>query len=113
MREGDAQDSIESRTLWIDPTVLIRLFDHQITGICFLFNNFKGRGGCILADDMGLGKTVQISAYITSLKFEGFIYKVFIVVLVILLDYWEGEIERWTPKNDKDKRIKVFKIYGT
>ena len=36
---------------------------------------------------MGLGKTVQISTYVTSLKFEGLIYKAMIVVPATLLDY--------------------------
>jgi SNF2 family DNA or RNA helicase len=53
--------------LKIDDSITPRLFDHQVSGIIFMFRNFKQRAGCILADDMGLGKTVQVGVFVTSL----------------------------------------------
>ena len=48
----------EKQILNVDQEIFVKLFDHQIEGINFLFKNFKKKEGCILADDMGLGKTV-------------------------------------------------------
>lgn len=48
----------DKKVLNVDPDTMVKLFDHQILGINFLYKNFKTKDGCILADDMGLGKTV-------------------------------------------------------
>lgn len=56
-----ASDMLETSLyngLEIAPDIFKQLFDHQIAGINFLYDNFKNKNGCILADDMGLGKTV-------------------------------------------------------
>ena len=53
--------------LKIDEKIVPRLFDHQVSGIIFMYRNFKEHHGCILADDMGLGKTVQVGVFVTSL----------------------------------------------
>ena len=74
-----------------------------------MYKNFKNKDGCILADDMGLGKTVQISVYLTSLKFQNLINKAIIVVPATLLDYWYNEIQRWVPSN---KSVKIIILNG-
>ena len=79
-------------------------------GINFLFDNFKKKMGCILGDDMGLGKTVQVSTFLTSLILNGHIHHAVVVVPATLIDYWEGELRRWVPK---DKKVRVCKVYGT
>ena len=97
-----------TNVLNVDQVIFQRLFDHQIVGINFLYANFKKKRGCILADDMGLGKTVQISTFLSSLRFESYINKALIVVPATLLDYWESEIHRWSSK-----KIRVLKINGS
>lgn len=96
--------------LEIAPAIFQQLFDHQIVGINFLYENFKSKNGCILADDMGLGKTVQVSTFLTSLKIKGLISKGLVVVPATLIDYWESELKRWTPKEES---VRIIKIYGT
>lgn len=97
-------------TLEVDVSVFEKLFDHQIIGINFLYENFKGSDGCILADDMGLGKTVQVSTFLTSLRFAKVINKAIIVVPATLIDYWYNEIHNWLPP---DKPIQIERLYGS
>ena len=99
LQQMENQESVdfEKKILTVEAEVFEKLFDHQIQGIQFLFDNFKKKHGCILADDMGLGKTVQICTFISSLKFEGYITKAMIIVPATLLDYWEHELARWLP----------------
>ena len=94
----------EKPILKVDPKIYIKLFDHQIEGIIFLYRNFKTKDGCILADDMGLGKTVQISVFLSTLKNEGLIKKALVIVPGTLIEYWKSELERWAPE---DKQIRV------
>ena len=78
----------EKEILNIDQEIFVKLFDHQISGINFLYKNFKKKDGCILADDMGLGKTVQLSVFMTCLKIEGLINKCLVIVPGTLIEYW-------------------------
>ena len=55
---GEASLFESAGLLDVAPEIFQQLFDHQIVGINFLYENFKNKNGCILADDMGLGKTV-------------------------------------------------------
>ena len=70
------------------------MFEHQISGLEFLYENFRKNHGCILADDMGLGKTVQIGTYLSSLIFEGLIRRAIVVVPATLIEYWMSEIQK-------------------
>lgn len=108
---GEYHSQIQhSEILSIHPAIFEKLFDHQIVGVNFLYENFKSKNGCVLADDMGLGKTVQISTFLGALKIAGYIKHAMVVVPATLLDYWEAEIMRWVPRA---KCQKVFKIYGS
>ena len=97
----------EKEILNIDQEIYVKLFDHQIKGINFLYKNFKKKDGCILADDMGLGKTVQLSVFMTSLKIEGLINKCLVIVPGTLIEYWKTEILRWAPEKENVK-VKIF-----
>ena len=44
-----------------------KLYDHQKTGILFLWKLRRSQSGGILADDMGLGKTIQVIGFLAGL----------------------------------------------
>ncbi|CDW85194.1 dna excision repair protein ercc-6-like [Stylonychia lemnae] len=99
--------------------ILEKLYPHQIQGVKWLYNNYQNNIGCILADDMGLGKTVQISILLGILFNQKLLRQALIVAPATLLDYWYGEIIRWTPEQnmniqylnqDLKRRIQVIQV---
>lgn len=56
------------------------LFQHQRTGIAWMYGLFRKKIGGVLGDDMGLGKTVQVASLLQGLFRAEKIKKVLIVV---------------------------------
>ena len=69
---------------------------YQAYGYMWLCNLKQLGFGGILADDMGLGKTLQVLALLLRLKQNG--AKTLLVVPKTLIDNWELEILKFTPK---------------
>lgn len=77
-----------------------RLFEHQKTGVIWLYNLYRNKKGGVLGDDMGLGKTVQVATLCKGLFESEQISRVLIVVPATLKIYWESELKKWCPKVD-------------
>jgi non-specific serine/threonine protein kinase len=94
---------------------------YQQAGLEWLhFLHDYGFGGC-LADDMGLGKTIQVLAFLQSLREQGKLRGVsLLVVPKSLLANWQREAERFTPDlrileymgNFRKKDTAVFEQYN-
>jgi len=73
------------------------LFEHQKTGIEWLYNLWDQKKGGVLGDDMGLGKTVQVAVYLNGLFEAEMIQKIMVVVPATMKMYWEEELGKWCP----------------
>lgn len=94
----------------IDPpkSLTASMRPYQLKGYSWMIKNAKIGVGSIIADDMGLGKTLQVIAFITYLKEQGFLHNknVLIVVPTSLIPNWEAEFKKFSPL------ITVETIYG-
>ena len=73
---------------------------YQLDGLSWLaFISEMGVGGC-LADDMGLGKTIQLISLLGEEKAasEGKLPPTLIVVPMSIIDNWQTELEKFSPK---------------
>lgn len=90
----------------IDPpkSLVANLRPYQLKGYSWMIKNAKIGVGSIIADDMGLGKTLQVIAFITYLKDQGFLAKknVLIVVPTSLIPNWEAEFKKFSPTIEVD-----------
>ncbi|CDW81150.1 dna excision repair protein ercc-6-like protein [Stylonychia lemnae] len=94
----------------------VKLFDYQVKGVKWLYENYKKAQGCIVADDMGLGKTIQICVLIGNLLLKNEIQDVVIVCPTSIVDYWKTTIKQWNlglqykilDIRDKGNRLEVF-----
>lgn len=74
------------------------LFEHQRTGIRWLWELHKQQVGGILADEMGLGKTVQIVCFLSGLLHSGLLSQpVLLICPATVMKQWVGEFHRWAP----------------
>jgi SNF2 family DNA or RNA helicase len=78
-------------------SIYLNLFEHQKTGIEWLYNLWDQKKGGVLGDDMGLGKTVQVAVYLNGLFEAEMIHKIMVVVPATMKMYWEEELSKWCP----------------
>ncbi|VAH83090.1 unnamed protein product [Triticum turgidum subsp. durum] len=99
------------------------LYDYQLQGLKWMFDNFKSRRSVILADEMGLGKTVQVVSFLSHIIKGSFTTSPALVLAPksILLQ-WKKEFDRWAHdlniivyQGDKDSRkcIQAHEMYST
>ncbi|KAK1668626.1 hypothetical protein QYE76_056785 [Lolium multiflorum] len=99
------------------------LYDYQLQGLQWIFDNFKIRRSVILADEMGLGKTVQVVSFLSHIIKGSFTTSPALVLAPksILLQ-WKKEFGRWASdlnivvyQGDKDSRkcIQDHEMYSS
>ncbi|CAM0883929.1 unnamed protein product [Alopecurus aequalis] len=101
------------------------LYDYQLQGLQWIFDNFKARPrrSVILADEMGLGKTVQVVSFLSHIIKGSFTTSPALVLAPksILLQ-WKKEFGRWASdlnivvyQGDKDSRkcIQAHEMYSS
>ncbi|KAI5003091.1 hypothetical protein ZWY2020_027741 [Hordeum vulgare] len=99
------------------------LYDYQLQGLKWMFDNFKSRRSVILADEMGLGKTVQVVSFLSHIIKGSFTTSPALVLAPksILLQ-WKKEFDRWAHdlnivvyQGDKDSRkcIQAHEMYSS
>jgi SNF2 family DNA or RNA helicase len=78
----------------------IKLYDHQIEGVCWLYESKKkGIQGVFLADEMGMGKTLQSVMFLSLVARESSKKpKVLIISPAIIQAVWYKEIEAFDKK---------------
>ena len=69
-----------------------RLFEHQRTGVSWLYRLYQSEKGGILGDDMGLGKTCQVVSLLCGLFRMKAIKKALIICPVSVTQSWFREI---------------------
>ncbi|PUU86083.1 DEAD/DEAH box helicase, partial [Halanaerobium sp.] len=74
---------------------------YQKRGYVWLHKLKNSKLGGLLADDMGLGKTIQVIALMASLKAENKLSPSLIVAPKSLLENWQHEIKKFSPKINK------------
>lgn len=111
-------ESEKSRKVVVDPSISVKLRQHQRDGITFLYSCLMGLKsddirGAILADEMGLGKTLQTITLIHTLLRQSpivgskpVINKVLICCPVSLVNNWKNEFSKWLGLN----RLNVLTI---
>ncbi|KAM3334546.1 hypothetical protein ACQJBY_029148 [Aegilops geniculata] len=99
------------------------LYDYQLQGLKWMFDNFKSKRSVILADEMGLGKTVQVVCFLSHIIKGSFTTSPALVLAPksILLQ-WKKEFDRWAHdlnivvyQGDKDSRkcIQAHEMYSS
>ncbi|KAM3353374.1 hypothetical protein ACQJBY_024495 [Aegilops geniculata] len=99
------------------------LYDYQLQGLKWMFDNFKSRRSVILADEMGLGKTVQVVSFLSHIIKGSFTTSPALVLAPksILLQ-WKKEFDRWAHDlnivvyqgdNDSRKCIQAHEMYSS
>ncbi|XP_040260522.1 uncharacterized protein [Aegilops tauschii subsp. strangulata] len=99
------------------------LYDYQLQGLKWMFDNFKSKRSVILADEMGLGKTVQVVSFLSHIIKGSFTTSPALVLAPksILLQ-WKKEFDRWAHdlnivvyQGDKDSRkcIQAHEMYSS
>lgn len=92
--------------LQIPKEVWDNLFDHQKTGVRWLWELHQLGTGGILGDEMGLGKTIQMIAFLTALRssnianaHKGYdnLGPVILVCPATVMHQWLIEIRKWWP----------------
>ncbi|KXG33813.2 hypothetical protein SORBI_3003G377300 [Sorghum bicolor] len=99
------------------------LYDYQLQGLQWIFNNFKTRRNVILADEMGLGKTVQVICFLNHVIKENLTTSpALILAPKSILLQWEKEFGRWGSnlnvivyQGDKDSRkcLQAHEMYSS
>lgn len=88
--DDEAEDDDFISTL--PPVLQERLFDHQRTGVSWMYRKFKNKSGGILGDDMGLGKTFQVTTLLCGLMCKKEVKRVLIVCPVSVTQSWSREL---------------------
>ena len=96
-RRLKAQDG--RRVVWafVDSRIHQTMFDHQRTGVRWLFGAYS-RGGGILGDDPGLGKTIQVLAVLEAVIRARLATRVLVVAPANLVKNWASEFNQWVGK---------------
>ncbi|KAL6840221.1 hypothetical protein ACP4OV_030031 [Aristida adscensionis] len=72
------------------------LYDYQLQGLQWIFDNFRTRRNVILADEMGLGKTVQVVCFVNHIIKGNFTtFPALILAPKSILLQWEKEFGCW------------------
>ncbi len=79
-------------------TVKATLRPYQRSGYSWLCMMSELKLGACLADDMGLGKTLQVLTFLEELRQQHKNAKILLIVPASLLDNWEKEASRFTPR---------------
>jgi hypothetical protein len=92
------------------PTLRADLRPYQAQGVAWMWDRVQRFQGALLADDMGLGKTIQTIALIerlfsdSTVREEGGLGVILVVVTTTLLGNWQREFERFAP----GRRVRVL-----
>ncbi|GFT87465.1 DNA excision repair protein ERCC-6 [Nephila pilipes] len=90
----------------IPSSVWNKLFQHQQTGVIWLWELHRQYSGGIIADEMGLGKTIQVIAFLIGLKYSNLMtagdhFKglgpVILVCPATIMHQWVKEFHTWWP----------------
>jgi len=81
----------------MDRRIYQTMFDHQRTGVRWLFGAYS-RGGGILGDDPGLGKTIQVIAVLEAVIRARLATRILVVAPANLVKNWASEFAQWVGK---------------
>ena len=79
---------------------------YQRSGYAWLCLMSELKLGACLADDMGLGKTLQVLTFLEQVRHKHKDAKILLIVPASLLDNWEKEAARFTP------RMPLYVLHG-
>lgn len=105
LREIDTFHSIDGE-LQIPEDIWNNLFEHQKTGVRWLWELHQLGTGGILGDEMGLGKTIEMIAFLTALKCSNVtnVHKGYkglgptvLVCPATVMHQWLMEFRKWYP----------------
>ncbi|PNT73311.1 CHD3-type chromatin-remodeling factor PICKLE-like [Brachypodium distachyon] len=99
------------------------LYDYQLQGLKWIFENYKTRKSVILADEMGLGKTVQVVCFLSHIIKGSFTTSPALILAPksILLQWkkefgcWASDLNILVHQGDKDSRkcIQAHEMYSS
>jgi len=98
MKKNEEFVSFNKGAFTIPASTYNQLFDHQKTGIRWLWELHQQNTGGIIADEMGLGKTITVTAFLSGLHFSKKLNgPILIACPASIMTQWVHELHLWSP----------------
>lgn len=99
--ESDDDEARPDEELWLRSRVYERLFEHQRTGVRWLWARHLREEGAIVGDQMGLGKTALVASFLGAVfdKRSAQRRSALVLAPATMLAHWRRELASWAPRS--------------
>lgn len=88
----DKYCDIDIKMLNLPDNLESRLYEHQKSGVLWLYSCYLKQSGGLLGDDMGMGKTFQVTTLLCGLIRNKLIKRTLIICPLAVLESWRREL---------------------